>query len=109
MHVRLIARLLQSQPAALTHGAVTELMTQSKKPKQPIISAADGPGTTQKATKIAQRWDGRNGLGVYIETPETNPDNKILEYDDDFVVITDKYPKARYVPLVLDNRGGLAR
>jgi aprataxin len=36
-------------------------------------------------------------LGVYIESPETNPENKVLEYDDDFVVITDKYPKARCV------------
>ncbi|KAI4628529.1 hypothetical protein J4E83_003079 [Alternaria metachromatica] len=69
-------------------------MTQSKKPKSPIVSAADGPSTTQKAAKTARRWDGRNGLGVYIESPETNPENKILEYDDDFVVITDKYPKA---------------
>jgi len=102
MHVRLIACLQQSQRATLTHGAVTELMTQSKKPKSPIVSAADGPSTTQKASKTAKRWDGRNGLGVYIESPETNPENKILEYDDDFVVITDKYPKARYVPMVLD-------
>jgi len=78
-------------------------MTQSKKSKQPIISAADGPNTTQKATKTAKRWDGRNGLGVYIESPETNPENKILEYDEDFVVITDKYPKARYVSMLLDN------
>ncbi|KAH6875816.1 HIT-like domain-containing protein [Alternaria rosae] len=75
-------------------NAFTELMTQSKKPKPPIIPTADGPGTTQKAAKTAKRWDGRNGLGVYIESPETNPENKVLEYDDDFVVITDKYPKA---------------
>jgi aprataxin len=78
-------------------------MTQSKKPKPPIVSAADGPEKTQKFAKTAKRWDGRNGLGVYIETPETNPENKVLEYDDDFVVITDKYPKARYVTAGLKN------
>ncbi|KAI4932907.1 hypothetical protein J4E85_003310 [Alternaria conjuncta] len=89
----------QAQPAidpasSKRPNAFTELMTQSKKPKSPIVSAADGPSTTQKSAKTAKRWDGRNGLGVYIESPETNPENKILEYDDDFVVITDKYPKA---------------
>jgi aprataxin len=70
-------------------------MLQSKKPKPPTIPAADGSGATEKATKTARRWDPRDGLGVYIESPDKNPENKVLEYDDDFVVITDKYPKAR--------------
>lgn len=94
MHVR-HTPCLPTHSATLTHGAVTELMSQTKKPKPPTIPAADGPGLVEKATKTVKRWDPRNGLGVYIESPETNPENKVLEYDEDFVVITDKYPKAR--------------
>ena len=70
-------------------------MSQAKKPRPPTIPAADGPGIIEKATKAAKRWDPRNGLGVYIERPETNPEKKVLKYDDDFVVIADKFPKAR--------------
>ena len=70
-------------------------MSHSKKPKAKPIPAADAPDTTQKAT--SKRWDPRDGLGLYIDKPETNPEGRILEYDDDFVVITDKYPKARCV------------
>ncbi|CAN9256999.1 unnamed protein product [Alternaria alternata] len=89
----------QPQPAVAPGSskrpnAFTELMSQTKKPKPPTIPAADGPGLVEKATKTVKRWDPRNGLGVYIESPETNPENKVLEYDEDFVVITDKYPKA---------------
>ncbi|XP_014554020.1 hypothetical protein COCVIDRAFT_106030 [Bipolaris victoriae FI3] len=77
-------------------NAFTELMSQSKRPKPPPsgIAATDSPSTTKQDAKTSKRWDPRNGLGVYIETPETNPEGRILEYDDDFVVITDKYPKA---------------
>ena len=55
---------------------------------------------SKKATKHSKGWDPRDGLGVYIETPETNPEGRVLEYDDDFVAITDKYPKARSVILI---------
>ncbi|KAF2825691.1 HIT-like protein [Ophiobolus disseminans] len=40
------------------------------------------------------RIHGRDELGVYIHSPETNPEGRIVSYDDDFVVIRDKYPKA---------------
>ena len=39
---------------------------------------------------------GRYGLGVYVEHPERNPEGRVVDYDEDFVVINDKYPKARY-------------
>jgi aprataxin len=32
---------------------------------------------------------------VYIAHPEANPEGLVVEYDDDFVVIADKFPKAR--------------
>ena len=34
-------------------------------------------------------------LGVYLEHPEQNPEGRIVDFDDDFVVIKDKFPKAR--------------
>jgi aprataxin len=74
-------------------------MSQSKKPKPPPTPAADSPDTSKKAAKPSKGWNPRDGLGIYIESPETNPEGRVLEYDDDFVVITDKYPKARSVLL----------
>ena len=38
--------------------------------------------------------DPRDGLSIYIEHPEKNPEGRVVEYDDDFVVINDKYPKS---------------
>jgi aprataxin len=70
-------------------------MSSSKKPK---ITAEDvqPTSTLEKAKNALKGWDPRNGLGIYIEKPETNPEGLIVEYDDDFVVIKDKFPKARY-------------
>ncbi|KAF1941490.1 HIT-like protein [Clathrospora elynae] len=80
------------QHETLTHGAVTELMSQSKRPKPTAVPAADAPSTLEKARKATRGLGLRSGLGTYIESPETNP--AVMEYDDDFVVINDKYPKA---------------
>ena len=89
-----ILPITTSQQATSTYNAVAELMSQSKRPKPPSIPAADAP---EKVSKPKKGWDPRDGLGIYIESPETNPEGRVLDYDDDFVVITDKYPKARYV------------
>jgi aprataxin len=63
----------------------------AKKPK-PTAQPAE------VAAKPPQRsFDARNGLGLYIEKPEANPEGLVVEYDDDFVVINDKFPKARFV------------
>ncbi|KAJ4320720.1 aprataxin-like protein [Neodidymelliopsis sp. IMI 364377] len=68
-------------------NAFTELMS-AKKPK-PTAQPAEKPA------KPSQRsFDARNGLGLYIEKPEANPEGLVVEYDDDFVVINDKFPKA---------------
>jgi aprataxin len=50
-----------------------------------------------KATKALKTLNPRNGLGIYLESPETNPEGRVIDYDNDFVVIKDKYPKARYI------------
>lgn len=72
-------------------------MSSSKKPKPTTVSITQPPGALEKAKSVLKGWDPRNGLGIYIEKPETNPEGRVVEYDDEFVVINDKYPKARCV------------
>lgn len=79
-----------TQQATSTYHTVTELMSHAKKPK----STSRPPDTPKKAA-VSKPWDPRNGLGLYIENAAANPEGRVLEYDEDFVVITDKYPKAR--------------
>jgi len=62
----------------------------AKKPK-PAAEPAEKPAKPAK-----RGFDARDGLGLYIEHPENNPEGLVVEYDDDFVVINDKFPKARY-------------
>ena len=69
----------------------------AKKPK----AAADAVEVTKKPVK--RGFDPRDGLIVYIEHPEKNPEGLVVEYDDDFVVINDKFPKARYIHIPYTN------
>ncbi|KAI8932097.1 hypothetical protein NX059_010982 [Plenodomus lindquistii] len=78
-------------------------MAGSKKAKP--IPASDAPsGPLQKAKSAIGKLDPRNGLGVYIQAPETNPEGRVVEYDDDFVVINDKFPKASVHLLLLPRK-----
>jgi aprataxin len=91
---RLYHKRAHSRPKLTT---VAELMSTAKKPKpKPTAEDVEPSSTLEKAKNAIKGWDPRNGLGVYIEKPETNPEGRIVEYDDDFVVIRDKFPKARY-------------
>jgi aprataxin len=78
-------------PPQLT-APVTELMSAAKKPKPDATSTSPAKETKEKANPIF----GRDGLWIYIDHPEKNPEGRVVEYDDDFVVIRDKFPKARY-------------
>lgn len=61
------------------------------------------PEPVEPSVKPVKRgFDARDGLGTYIEKPETNPEGLVVEYDDDFVVINDKFPKARYVAVPME-------
>jgi aprataxin len=71
------------------------MSSRSKKPKPTAVPAADAPGVLEKATSVVKAWNPRNGLSVYIDSPEANPEQRVIMYDDDFVLINDKYPKAR--------------
>lgn len=61
-------------------------------------------GSLDKAKKAVGRLDPRNGLEVYIDHPEANPEGRVIEYDDDFVVINDKFPKASVHLLLIPRR-----
>lgn len=75
------------------NSLVTELMSSAKKPKH--IPTPPQPPLKPTMLNQAKKWiDPRDGLGVYIDHPEKNPEGAVVEYDDDFVVIQDKYPKA---------------
>lgn len=50
------------------------------------------PSRTAPVNPLKKWADPRDGLLTYIEHPEADP--AVIEYDDDFVVIRDKYPKA---------------
>jgi aprataxin len=72
-------------------------MSSCKKPKPTADDALEPPSALTKTKNVLKGWDPRNGLGVYIEKPETKPEGLVVEYDDEYVVIRDKYPKARSV------------
>jgi aprataxin len=75
-------------------------MSSSKKAKH-AVDDVEPSSALEKAKNTPKGWDPRNGLGVYIDKPETNPEGLVVEYDDDYVVIRDKYPKARFATLTL--------
>ncbi|KAJ4362362.1 aprataxin-like protein [Neocucurbitaria cava] len=82
-------------------NAFTELMSSTKKPKP---TTQQPPGVLDKAKSVVRGFDPRNGLSIYIEKPEANPEGRVVEYDDDFVVINDKYPKASVHLLLLPRK-----
>jgi aprataxin len=74
------------------NSPVTELMSSAKKPKP---TQKPPPPLQPTMLNQAKKWMGpRDELFMYIEHPEQNPGGAVIEYDDDFVVIQDKYPKA---------------
>ncbi|KAL6703535.1 aprataxin-like protein [Coniothyrium glycines] len=83
-------------------NAFTELMSsRPRKYKSVTTPKAKSTNTLGQAVEAFKSSDPRNGLGVYIERPETNPEGRIVEYDDEFVVIRDKFPKASVHLLLL--------
>ncbi|KAH1499433.1 hypothetical protein KXV92_003017 [Aspergillus fumigatus] len=50
---------------------------------------------------IKNRFGARDGLGAYIEKPESYPSSVVVHYDDDFVVIHDMFPKSTLHLLLL--------
>jgi aprataxin len=70
----------------------------SSKTKQPKQTE-----TTQqkKSQKLGSKFKIRDGLGVYIERPETFSSSVVIYFNDDFVAINDLYPKSSLHLLLL--------
>ena len=60
------------------------------KKSKPTPEPTSLPG---KPTRRA--FDPRDNLGLFLQHPEKNLDGLVIEWDDEFVVVADKYPKAR--------------
>ncbi|GFF22823.1 aprataxin-like protein [Aspergillus udagawae] len=74
--------------------AFSELLSpKNKQPKQ----ASHPPSKTN----IKKRFGARDGLGAYIEKPESYPSNVVVYYNADFVVIHDMFPKSTLHLLLL--------
>lgn len=72
------------------NSSVAELMA-PKKSKSSLVQPRKSP-----LNSIKHIWDPRDGLGVYIDKPEAQPPGAVVEYDDEFVLIRDLYPKSTY-------------
>lgn len=77
-------------------SSVTELMSsKTKQPKQTQPKKQNG------FQKLGSKFNLRDGLGVYLDHPETFPSSVVIYYNDDFVAINDLYPKSSLHLLLL--------
>ncbi|EAS28326.2 aprataxin-like protein [Coccidioides immitis RS] len=86
-------RAASPEMAGKTTNAFTVLM--SKKPKD----STNTPELSRDRTKFPRAFHSRDALGAYIERPESSPG--IVYHTDDFVAISDLYPKASIHLLLL--------
>lgn len=68
--------------------------------------AEDKPRHT---TKSSSGFGPRDGLGAYIAKPELYPSSTVVYYNDDFVVIHDRYPKSSLHLLLLPRDSSKSR
>ncbi|KAL4968391.1 DNA 5'-adenosine monophosphate hydrolase [Aspergillus stella-maris] len=87
----------EKQP--VKRNAFTELLSSKTKQPKPSSSSGLAKGTAKQAPK--KSYNPRDGLGAYIEKPETYPPNVVVYHNADFVVIHDLFPKATLHLLLL--------
>lgn len=76
---------------------VTELMSR----KQPKPSGTASKGSRKSTTVGTKVFPGMYGLGAYINHPEQFGPERVIDYNDNFVVINDLFPKSVIHCLVL--------
>lgn len=76
---------------------VTELMSR-KQPKHSDNASKTSRKSTTVGTKV---FPGMYGLGAYINHPEQFGPDRVVDYNDDFVIINDLFPKSVVHCLVL--------
>lgn len=70
--------------------------------KNSLKSLHLSPSTSSSAPKTSPSiFDSHDGLGAYLISPESYPPSRVISYDDKFVSIHDKYPKASIHTLLL--------
>lgn len=79
---------LSRPPNLIIDSTVTELMKPRPKPQ------VDAPSKQTFSL-------GRDGLAAYTEDPERYPTNRVIYYNDNFVVINDLFPKSVVHMLIL--------
>ncbi|KAK8189405.1 HIT-like domain-containing protein [Phyllosticta capitalensis] len=78
-------------------NAFTELMSRKQ-----AKNTSSQDQKSRKSTTVGTRvFPGAHGLGAYIAAPERFGKDRVIEWDDDFVVIHDLYPKAFIHCLIL--------
>ncbi|KAL5408878.1 hypothetical protein PMIN03_006280 [Paraphaeosphaeria minitans] len=82
-------------------NAFAELMSKSKPSVKAVNENTNKGRPSSRPASGFKNFNGRNGLGIYMQYPERNPEGRVIEYDDEFVVIQDKYPKASVHLLLL--------
>ena len=73
----------------------------SRKPKQLYTNVKEYAKTLPE-----NLFSGRDGLGVYLDDPMQYNVERVLYYNDDYVVINDLYPKSSVHLLVLSRNAG---
>ncbi|CAG8439394.1 1787_t:CDS:10 [Ambispora gerdemannii] len=93
-------------------GQEEKSKTESKeKPKSAfdvlMQGSRDSSSSTSKSSfgkKANKGFHWQNALLGYLENPEKYPDNEVYFYDNEFVIIWDKFPKAKKHFLVMPRR-----
>ncbi|KAL1639201.1 aprataxin-like protein [Diplodia intermedia] len=78
-------------------NAFTELMSR-KQPKPSDKTAKESRKSTTVGTKV---FPGMYGLGAYIDHPEQFAKDRVIDYNDEFVIINDLFPKSVIHCLIL--------
>ncbi|KAF2438614.1 HIT-like protein [Karstenula rhodostoma CBS 690.94] len=84
-----------------SRNAFAELMSKSKPSAKAVTGNTNKGKPWSRTSSSPKNFDGRDGLGIYIQHPERNPEGRVIDYDDEFVVIQDKFPKASVHLLLL--------
>jgi aprataxin len=79
---------LQSHRAKLIHTVDLLMSSTAKKPFAP-------------GKHLSRFFNGKDGLGAYIKDPAAFPASQVIYYNDDFVAISDMYPKSSVHTLLL--------
>ncbi|KAF2762710.1 HIT-like protein [Pseudovirgaria hyperparasitica] len=78
-------------------NAFAELMAPKAKQAKP----SPGNQGSQRKTQTSKIFSRRDGLGAYIESPDTFPPSRVVYYNEEVVCINDLYPKATVHLLIL--------